>query len=472
MILNLRDYQDQDVESLRNRFRAGDKSVLYQSATGSGKTIVFCYITEGAARRGNQVLILVHRRELLRQTSQSLHEIGVEHGLIAPGFTPSFDQIQVASIQTMVRRLGQITPPNLIIPDECHHATAGSWKKIFDYYDQANILGVTATPCRLDGKGLGRASGGIFDSMVQGPPISELISRGFLAPPDVYGPPVLADLSSVGKSMGDFAKGKMAYEMDKPKITGNAVEHYRKICSNTPAITFCASVAHAEHVAEEFRRAGYQAASIDGSLHDNERKNRIAALGNGGLHVLTSCEIISEGTDIPVVGAGILLRPTHSLSLYLQQVGRALRMHPGKKCAHILDHVGNWIRHGMPDDDREWSLDGEVSKDKRGAQDKETADGIKQCDKCFCVHRPAPQCPQCGNIYLVQARQLEEEEGELQKVDKETRDAVAIEKRRQVGRAQTLEELQALGKERGYAPGWAHHVHRSRQGRRPGFARR
>lgn len=469
MILKLRDYQQQGVDALRSRFRAGDRNVLYQLPTGGGKTVVFSYITEGASRRDNRVLILVHRQELIRQTSASLQEIGVNHGIIAPGFTPSWDSVQVASVQTLVKRLDRIHPPQLIISDECHHAGAASWSKVFNKFPSANILGVTATPCRLDGKGLGRSAGGFFDSMVNGPSVSWLIEQGFLAKPKIYAPPVGADLTNIRKKYGEFVTADAAAAMDKPMITGCAVEHYRKLANKIPAIAFCASVAHAEHVAEQFRSAGYNAASIDGTMHDSDRKARIRDLGNGRLHVLTSCDVVSEGTDIPIVGAAILLRPTASMGLYLQQVGRALRMYPGKTHAIILDHVGNVMRHGMPEEDRDWSLEGSGTGGK-GKKKEEDSLKIKQCEQCYGVHVPAPKCPFCGHVYEVVTRELGVAEGELQELDSTRLAAIDLERakmfrKREEGQCRTLEDFQELAKKRGYASGWAFHRFKAKQGR-------
>jgi|LGVF01.2.fsa_nt_gb superfamily II DNA or RNA helicase len=461
----LRDYQAMDVNRLRGAFRDGLKAPLYVLSTGGGKTVIFSYITQQAAARGNRVLILVHRQELLRQSSESLESLGVEHGLIAPGRSMTGDPVQVASVQTLVRRLHKIVPPDLIIIDEAHHASAASWKKVIEAYPKAHLLGVTATPCRMDGKGLGTQAGGYFDTMIAGPSIRDLIDRGFLCPPKVYAPPTDFSTDGLHSRYGDFIKKEVAAAVDKPVITGSAVEHYRKICPGTPAIAFCASVAHAEHVAEEFRAAGFQAASVDGSMDDGRRKSLIRALGTGGLHVLASCDIISEGTDIPVVGAAILLRPTQSMGLFLQQVGRALRICPGKKHAIILDHVGNCLRHGMPDEVREWSLDGEDRKGaSRGSQ--EVLERVKQCEQCYAVHAPAPRCPQCGFEYEDAGCAPEEVAGELQEIDEEQAELMKRQRRREVGRADTLEELQAIGRERGYKPGWARYIWESRQKRR------
>lgn len=470
MKLKLRDYQQTAVDGIRQEFRKGCQNVLFTLPTGGGKTVVFSHITESAAARGNRVLILVHRQELIRQSSASLTEIGVSHGVIAPGYTPTWDFAQVASVQTLARRLHTIHPPQLIISDECHHAVAGQWAKIFAHFHKANVLGVTATPARLDGRGLGRQAGGIFDAMVHGPSVAWLIENKFLARPRIYGPPGGAiDLSHLKMKYGEFVGSEVTAAMDKPVITGCAVEHYRKFAHNVPAIAFCASVAHAEHVAEQFRQAGYKAASVDGSMADADRKGRIAALGNGGLNVLTSCELISEGTDIPIVGAAILLRPTASMGLYLQQVGRALRMYEGKTEAIILDHVGNSMRHGFPDDERDWTLDGE-KRGKKSKADEEKDVKVRQCDQCYCVHSPAPRCPACGFEYVMSAREIQQAEGELIELDRQRLEQIEEDKkrmfaRREEGQCKTLADFEELAKARGYKPGWAHYRYNARQGR-------
>jgi len=829
MKYKLRDYQVHDVNRLRQHFRQGDRAVLYQLSTGGGKTVVLSHIAEGAVKRNNRVWVLVHRQELVRQTSATLTEIGVDHGIISPGHTPTWDNVQVASVQTLVRRLGKVQPPQLIIVDECfpagtlispnmvpiesikagdivdawsesdgkfyprkvvrtfkrtaktglvkvstlcnsvvatanhpfltkrgwisagdikegdhvyckmrvlpdevrgnkvsthfkvqkgaksllqsrmwhegyrgrgegangayhcnlplvqkgvhghskkpqnprkygqasvlfhgmhksvlqrrlkqndgenksrlcvgtngqkqshvearntgkdvpisssnkpqaqntgrerkapicaaanatgfsavtdpgvyfynrygrervpkslqnrlgravnfagnrdrrvfargtyqtgtrqeegnpfgwqrvdsveiqeqtrsgesggmpaadyvynfeveglrtyvangfvvhncHHARANSWDTIIKAFPAAKILGVTATPARLDGSGMGSHCGGHFDSMVNGPTLSTLVTRGYLSKPRLYAPPVGADLGNLHKRFGEFKQGEVAAAMDKPVITGSAVEHYRKICNGVPAIAFCASIAHAEHVADQFRAAGFQAASIDGNMNDTDRKNRIAALGNGGLHVLTSCDVVSEGTDVPVVGAAILLRPTASLSLVLQQIGRALRVYPGKEHATILDHVGNIDRHGLhflglPQGDIEWSLDGEVKRKK--SSDDEPTLKVKQCPQCYAVHMPEPRCPFCGHEYKPEGRQIEEVAGELHEIDQKLhaeRLAKAEELKakqfrgREEGRCQTLDDWERLGQARGYAGWrkWARIRFEQRQGRR------
>jgi superfamily II DNA or RNA helicase len=356
--------------------------------------------------------------------------------------------------------------PNLIIVDEAHHATGKTtWGKVLQFYSRAKVLGVTATPARLDGQGLGVAADGFFDAMVMGPSVADLTAQGYLSPAVVYAPKTQLDLSGVKTRGGDYAQNELAAAMDKATITGDSVATYRKNCDGQPAIAFCASVAHAEHVAEAFRAAGYRAASVDGGMDSKTRADRVADLGNGRLQVLTSCDIISEGVDIPIVSAAILLRPTQSLSLYLQQVGRVLRPFPGKPHATINDHVGNVFRHGLPDDDREWSLEGKPKGKKKTDND---AVSVKQCEQCYTVHRPAPVCPHCGFVYRVQSREIEQVAGELEQVQRAP--VIPPEKlaaKKEQSSARSLEDLVEIGRKRGYPHphAWASHVWKSRQAR-------
>lgn len=458
--MQLRGYQQAGVDALRRLYAAGLQILLYVLPTGGGKTFVFCYIANQAVARGNNVLILVHRKELLLQASRSLSELGVKHGLIAPGHTPTKHAVQVASVQTIVRRMHTMRwRPGLIVVDEAHHLTKGSlWGKVIEFFSGVPVLGVTATPERLDGQGLGDHAGGFFQEMVLGPTINELIESGNLVRPVVFSSPIEVDLTGVRKTKGgDFNVSQLGGAVDKPRITGSAVDHYRKYLKGAPAIAFCASVAHAEHVAEQFRAAGHQAVSLDGNVPDGERKRRIADLGAGRLNVITSCDIISEGTDIPIVAGAILLRPTASVSLYLQQVGRALRMFDGKNEAIILDHVGNCLRHGLPDEDREWTLDGRA-KGKRVKDDDEQVN-VRQCEQCYRVHKPAPCCPHCGYSYPVQAREIEQVEGELEQI---TPEMIKRERKKQQASAKSYDDLLKIARERGYKPGWARYIAKSR----------
>lgn len=468
-MLALRPYQQQIVDGVRQSYIAGNKSPLVVAPTGAGKTIIFSYIAatttakiDKVENRKKRVLILVHRVELLRQTSDKLREFGVDHGLINPLYSPKYySLVQVASVQTLIKRLHKIQRPDLIVIDEAHHATAGTWRKIIEYFPEAYVLGVTATPCRGDGTGLGQTSGGIFDDLVMGPQIRALIDGGYLVSPKVYAPMERLDLSGVRTKMGDYDNKQLEQVVDKPKITGHAVEHYKQLCDGAPAVAFCVSIAHAQHVAAEFQAAGYTAYAVDGSQDDDTRKRILNGLGNGKVHLVASCDLISEGTDIPAIGCAILLRPTQSLGLYLQQVGRALRPSEGKPYAVILDHVGNVLQHGMPDDERTWSLDGNVKRGK-GAK-KEATVRVEQCEKCYSVYEPQASCPNCGHVKEVVNASPQTVDGTLTEMTPQYAAMIRKQKSQEVGRAKSREELEAIAKARGYKPGWVNHILRQRE---------
>lgn len=453
-MLTPRPYQKTLIDDSRESFRVGNRSVCGVLPTGGGKTICFVWIASQAVKRGANVLILVHTNSLFKQTSRTLKKFEVEHGLIGSGYSPNYAyECQVAKIGTYVRRLGTFTP-DLIIVDECHHATAGQYKKVLEAFPSARILGVTATPIRTDGTGLGE----VFEDMIIGPSIQELIDGGYLVEPTVYAPPTVGQID-VKRSESDFNRKELSEFMDKPTITGDAVGHYTKLCAGVPAVAFCVSIEHAEHVRDSFRAAGYTSETVNGKMKQSQIDRVLNGLGNGSVQVVTSCDLISEGTDIPAIECAILLRPTMSTALFLQQVGRALRLSDGKTGAVVLDHVGNCARHGHPCADREWTLEG-TKKRKRKNADSEVVASVRICEECFRAFAPAPVCPSCGWVVPKKIRVVEEVAGELEKLEKKR---IAKEKRMEVGRARTLEELQKIAKERGYKKGWAYMKFNSRK---------
>ena len=455
-MFSLRPYQQTAVDAVRDSFRSGRRRPLLVAPTGSGKTVIFSFVTASAAAKGNRTLVLVHRQELLEQCHRSLDSMDVPHGLIASGLTPERHQLtQVASVQTLIRRFDRVVAPDLIVIDEAHHATAGAWARVLTQWPDARVLGVTATPQRLDGKGLGQ----VFDDLIRGPEVADLVDQGFLARPVYYAPKTVS-MDGVHKTAGDFNRAEIAERMDKPTITGDAVTHYAKYCDAQPCIVFCTGIKHAEHVAQAFNAAGYRFKVIDGTLSKDERARRVLDLSSGALQGLVSVDIVSEGFDLPCVSVAILLRPTASLSLHLQQVGRVLRPSPGKQRAVILDHVGNCRRHGLAEELRDWSLDGIRKRAKRGPQDDVAS--TRQCPQCFAVHTPSPTCPQCLHVYEIKDRIPDVVDGELEEL--KAREAIRGRKREQ-GTAQTLEDLIRVGKARGMKNpyGWANNVFKARQ---------
>lgn len=454
MTLTLRPYQSTAVASIRSALAAGHRSVLFVLPTGGGKTVVFSHIAEQAAAKGNRICILVHRVELLEQASTSLAALGVRHGLIAAGRSMDLSApVQVASVATLARRLDKLSPAlfQLLVVDEAHHSNAGTWGKVLGHFHRARVLGVTATPCRCDGRGLGEW----YSELILGPTAQELTDGGHLAPARVLAPPGVS-LQGLRKRMGDFDLRQAADLLGTGQAMGSPLSHYRQHLEGQTAIAFCCSVSHAQAVAELFTSHGIPAASIDGTMDAATRRQLLQQLGTGELKVLTSCALIGEGVDVPSVSGCILLRPTQSLALHLQMIGRCLRPQPGKT-AVILDHVGNVHRHGLPTDEREWSLEG-ITRRQR-----EQAPSVRVCPGCFAALRSGTAvCPECGHQFVPERRELEHVEGELEEV-------IARQQRRaEQSSAQSLADLIAIGHRRGMAKpqAWARHVMAAREAKR------
>lgn len=425
----LRPYQQTGIQDIRAAFQQGRRRPLYVLPCGGGKTVTMAYMAQGAARKNNRTYFLVHRRELQDQAETTLREYGAT--------------ATVYSVQTLARRLHKIPAPDLLIIDEAHHATARTWRQVIDAYPGAYVVGLTATPARLNGQGLGD----VFDGLVVGPTARELIQQGHLAPYKYYAPPQVADLTGIKIKLGDYDEREIAVRMDRPQITGDAIAHYIRLAAGRRAICYCASLAHSKNVAAAFNAAGYFARHIDGTTPPADRRQAIADFKAGRLQVLTNCELIGEGLDCPGCECVILLRPTASLTLYIQMAMRGMRPAPGKTCV-ILDHVGNAYRHGLPDEDREWSLEGIKKKPRDGGP----TFAVRCCPKCYSVHRPAGECPFCHWIYAPEEREIKQTAGEL----REIKELERKQKRMEVGRAKTLADLQQIANDRNYSNGWVY----------------
>ncbi len=453
-MIELRPYQTADVERLRVSLRR-HRRVLYVAPTGSGKGILIAWMARVASLKGKRVCAGVHRAELVEDLSQRFNAVGVDHGLIVAGTgARPRASVCVASIPTLARRLDYWADQfDFVIVDEGHHVLPeNQWGRAVRAFPKARVVAFTATPERLDGRGLGDC----FDDMVVGPSVAELTAGGYLARFTAYSTPQQLDLSSVRTVAGDWAAGALASVMERPSVTGDAVRHYRELAGGRPAVAFCVSVRHAELTAAAFAAAGYRAVAVDGSLPDAERRRRIKGLEDGSVQVLTSCQLISEGLDVPGIQAAILLRPTQSLALYLQQVGRALRPKADGSRALILDHAGNVGRHALPDTPREWSL----YAGRRERTGKPVA-SVRTCMECYGISKAGSlRCVACGQPFPVISRVGPRAvDGALVEVDaatvrpkpKVTRDEL----RAAVGECRSFAELQALGRRLGYDCRWA-----------------
>jgi len=456
--MQLRPYQEALVAQIRFQYQFGHSSVLAVLPTGGGKTVIFSHIAQSAARKGNRVCILVHRAELLDQASRSLTAMDVPHGCIRANRKMDLTHsVQVASVQTLARRL-HLMPPDffqLLVVDEAHHTNAGTWRNVVEHFNFAKLLGVTATPIRGDGRGLGEW----YQTMVLGPSIKQLTDDGFLAPAQVFVPPGF-DTSNLRKRMGDYDLRQA--EEGLRAIVGDCIGHYRQHLDGKTAIAFCATVAHAEEVAKSFNLAGIQAESIDGTMSNDCRQDLLRRLGSGDIKVLTSCALIGEGVDVPSVGGCILLRPTESVGLHLQMIGRCLRPMDGKR-AVVLDHVGNMLKLGHHLEDRDWTLDGIKKKDGK-------APPVKVCPSCYAAnYAAARECIECGHQFQAEEREIDVIPGQLEELQTGSWFVQSRLKREQRN-AQSLEDLKKLAHQRGYKPGWAERVHQARLAKRHGTA--
>lgn len=444
------------------------RRVLLQAPTGAGKTALAAFMACESYKRGRVVWFVCHRAELVTQTSLTFTKYGLRHGFIAAGrpYEPT-QRVFICSIDTLKSRLLTLAAPDVILWDECHHIGAAGWAAVMAHYPRARHVGLSATPQRLDGKGLDA----FFDEMVLGPSVAWLIERGHLSPYKAFAPSS-PDMAGVRKAMGDYSKGDAGKAMDKPKLTGDAIAHWLKLANGLRTVAFGCTVAHSQHLAAQFTAAGIPAAHLDGGTEKGERKAIIERYAAGELRMLTNVGLFGEGFDLAAIAQRDVtidcvldMNPTMSLSWHLQKVGRALRPQAGK-VAIILDHAGNTLRHGYPDDEREWTLAGREGGGRKAANDEGPPPPVI-CEGCFmAIRRPLPpECPHCGKVILAKPREIEVAEGELEEQTEVHKRQIRAQLKREQAEARDLGALVALGQRRGFASPqqWAWKVWSSRQ---------
>lgn len=389
---HLRDYQENLISDARGAMLAGHRRPLLVLPTGGGKTVVAARIIAGAVARGRRVIFIAHRKELIDQASAKLDASGIDHGVIMASHwrrRPNAP-VQVASIATLINR-NLHHPPNLIFIDEAHRARAASYQSVLEAYPDAFAIGLTATPIRSDGKGLGH----LFDRIVQGPSVAHLTEQGYLVPARVYAP-ANPDTAGVKVTAGDYNQGALQQVMDKPKLTGDIVAHWRRLADGRLTVCFASGIQHSQHIVDQFRDAGVTAEHIDGTTPKDERERILADLASGRVQVVSNYGVLTEGWDCPPVSCAIIARPTKNEGLYLQMAGRILRPASGKDEAIILDHAGCTLMHGLVHEDRHWTLERDKERD---AGPKINLRLPRVCPDCFRVCEPgAVECP-CGYVF-------------------------------------------------------------------------
>lgn len=430
----LRDYQLDLIARARAEMQRGARRILIQAPTGSGKTLLIAQMLASAAARGKRAWFLCHRRELVDQSAKTFIEAADLHtGIIAAGYPSSpMAPVQVCSVQSLSRRVASLRQPDLLVWDECHHAASKTWAALSTQFPNAIHIGLTATPQRLDGQGLAP----FFDILLHGPTTADLIARSFLAPYQLYAPQII-DLSGVHRVAGDYNKKEVADVLGPSTVVGDCVGHYVRHGAGGRALVFAWSLAASHAIADSFRAHGVPAEHVDGESAKHDRVRALRDFRDGRVRVLCNVDLFGEGLDVPAVDCVFLLRPTASLGLYLQQVGRGLRPAPGKSVVRIFDHVNNWQRHGLPDDARAWSLKGHA----KGARESEAPMG-RRCFACFAISRPAATaCSVCGVVFPVKAREVTQIAGELAAVDVNVLRQLALD-----GRATRQRVCQRCGK--------------------------
>lgn len=448
----LRDYQQELSQKVFASWSAGDRRVLAQLPTGGGKTIVVSSVAQQFTQRGLRVLFLAHREELLLQAKEKLEAItGCTSGLIKAGYRSKPEhQIQIASVQSLVRRQHWFDA-SLVVVDEAHHSCAATYVKILERYPNAYILGVTATPARSDGQGFKNQ----YDRLVLGRSVRELIGTGHLCPFKLFAAKNRIKTAELKITAGDFNQRELAVRVNTSLTLGDVIETWKRYALCKRTVVFCVDVAHSQAVAKAYWQAGYASEHLDGETPATERRAILERFRTGETVILTNCGIVSEGLDVPNIEAVQCLRPTRSLVLYLQMVGRGLRPSAGKENLVILDHTENWIYHGLPDEEHEWSLEPvTLNSDNRAVE-------CPDCQHCF---RPQPHeqksgratCPNCGTVIQLEdpgegvaAERIvtNDQAASLEEIDLEANPTVVA----------LLQNLKVLQEQHGYKAIWVYH---------------
>lgn len=433
--MKLRYYQTDLINDARKSLRT-HKHILCVLPCRAGKTVCFAYMAHNHVLRGGKVWFLVHRRELVNQAKETFKRLNLP-----------LDSIYIGMVGTALKKAS--FEPSMIIFDEAHHSSANTWRKIIDTYPNAYVIGLTATPARLDGKPLGD----IYEDLIEGPDANTLIEQNYISNYKYYAPDLNLDNSKWVIKGGDYDMNSVSTSIDKPAIYGEV----SKIINNEHKyIIYCPSVEYSRKLAKSLN-----AAHIDAETPEIERNYIMNEFANGKINILCNCMLFGEGIDVPDCDTVIMLRPTLSLSLYIQQAMRCMTYKPNKT-AYVYDLVGNVFKHGLPTDKQEWSLNAQI-KHRSNNTDVETF--VRECKNCFLVYdskKYGSQCPYCGHDNGATKQELKiKAEAELKEIEK-------LEKRKQrreQGMAQSMSELIDLAIKRGYKNprGWAYMVMKSRK---------
>ncbi len=426
---------------------AKHRAVCLVMQVGAGKTVVACEIIRRALTKGRRCLFVVHRVELVEQARDRLARFGIEAGIIKAGYQEQRDRpVQVACVPTLIRR--EFPPAELTILDECHHAVSESWLRVAKHYRESGWLaGITGTPARLDGRGLGD----VFDALIDPVSTAELVRDGYLIAPTVYAPPESCDRRGLHMRAGDFQLPELAERM--VKLTGSITTYWERYGRGRRSLVFAVNIDHSRRIESALREVGARVTHVDGKSSKSEREAANQGLREGSIDVVTQCALWTEGVDIPEIDCIIVARPTASLALHRQMIGRGLRPAPGKDGCIVLDHAGNHHEHGLVTDPIQWTLDAPVKRVGAGS--------VRTCTACFAIIPPlATVCPACGAAVESRAEATPpkvENPGELVEYRKMTADV----------REDVYRNLVRIASDSKYRIGWARMKYQSRFGKWP-----
>lgn len=461
-MFRLRDYQQETIDDIYQSMRQGNRRIIVQQPPRTGKTVIMAEIAQRTTSKGNHVMFIIHRKEVLDQAKTTFKNQGVNMRLATMGM-----------VQTLTRRIAKLPAPQLILVDEAHHALAKSYQRILQAFSNAFVLYFTATPIRTGHQQLDL----IADDLIVGKSIKWLTANGFLAPFKYYG---LGDIdrSKLRKAHGDYSTNSMD-EAIGHQIYGHIVDQYQRLAIGKQAVVYCHSIASAKEVTDKFHEAGITAEEIDGDTDKNIRDKLVQKFRNKELQVLVNVNLFTEGVDLPNVDCVIMARPTSSLALYLQFSMRCLNPREGKT-AIIIDHVDNFLNFGLPNNDRDWN-EAIKTKDKRKTSNKDNGPAICQCQYCYGIfYRKDMQdncCPLCGHKLDADKREYKIVNVDLQEI----KENQAVKHRKELvneilndqvmaniadktpGQLTTLKEFQMYAKLHGYKPGWAYFQFKNRR---------
>ncbi len=382
--IKLYPYQVELIQKIKDSIHKKHKHIVAVLGCGGGKSIIQAAIAKSATDKGNRVLFLVHRKELVAQIKKTFYDMGVDFNLCTFGM-----------VQTVAKRLKTTAAPILILQDEAHHALAKNYRKIYEFFSDAFLLGFTATPQRMKEGGLGS----VFSDLIESVSTEWLIQNHYLSPYEYYGMP-LVDTSHLHVKRGEFDSGEVELLMNSNKIYGDTIKNWKEKANGKKTIIYCSSIKTSQAQAEAFQNQGITAAHLDGTTPATERDETVKAFRKGEIQVLCNVDLFGEGFDVPDCECVVLLRPTRSLTVFVQQSMRSMRYMPGKT-AIIIDHVQNHIRFGLPDSKREWTL-----KEKKKKENNEVF--AKTCPNCFqVVPATVKTCPGCGYEFESQKKERE-----------------------------------------------------------------